>query len=331
MRGTILLFIFCCALSGANEPTVDGIAYANPDKYLKIAESLGDLESIEALATELKRDTGTGTIQSILDWKEQNISYNGELAYEWRDFDTVLSEKAIGGCADESILCGALLKAAGIPTIWVKTMDVPWIWRFKKGEPFSTWSGHVFLEVYVNNRWMLLDPGAKLLYEEYATASRLLPGDRFAYHKGDDPKTMIMSLQWEEWKKQTADYFTDLDESLLPVDSLGATLLEAHQIFVIANSPHYQVLSGMAREKGYHVRLSFNTDYDTHLPAAKGHTVLIETHGRQPIVPKGVLERYFPDAFHGIERENGKIEIEGTEILFFDVDTPGNQLDNPPE
>jgi hypothetical protein len=32
---------------------------------------------------------------------------------------------------------------------------------------------------------------------------------------------MILSLQWEEWKRQTEAYFRDLDESLLPVDQTG--------------------------------------------------------------------------------------------------------------
>ena len=112
----------------------------------------------------------------------------------------------------------ALMKAAGVPAVWVKTMDVPWIWDLKKERPFESWSGHVFLEVYLDEQWMLLDPGAKQIYQNCSTESRILPGNRFAYHKGNDPQQMIMSLQWEPWKEQTKSYFARLDGSLLPVD-----------------------------------------------------------------------------------------------------------------
>src|SRR6185312_7820816 len=98
---------------------------------------------------------------------------------------------------DQGIVCCALLRAAGIPTVWVKSMDVPWIWDFKKGRPFEVWSGHAFLEIYLDRKWVLLDPGAKLIYTEYSPNMRILPGNRFAYHKGSDPKQMVTSLQWE--------------------------------------------------------------------------------------------------------------------------------------
>ena len=52
----------------------------------------------------------------------------------------------------------------------VKTMDVPWIWDFKKGRTYKSWSGHVFLEIYLDDQWVLLDPGAKLFYDDYSPA-----------------------------------------------------------------------------------------------------------------------------------------------------------------
>ena len=85
-----------------------------------------------------------------------------------------------------------LLRSAGIPAVWVKTMDVEWIWDFKKKRPFGSWSGHVFLEIYLDGKWVLLDPGASRIYVDYSPHSRILPGNRFAYHKGSDPRQMVM-------------------------------------------------------------------------------------------------------------------------------------------
>ena len=173
---------------------------------------------MQAQASRLKADADLDTIRNVLSWMDRTLRYDSRKAYAWRNYDDVIREKAYGGCADQGIVCGVLLKAAGIPAVWVKTMDVNWIWDFKKGRPFHSWSGHVFVEVWVDQKWMLLNPGGKLLYQEYNPRARILPGNRFAYDKGNDPKAMVMSLQWEEWKRQTAAYFRDLDESLLPVD-----------------------------------------------------------------------------------------------------------------
>jgi hypothetical protein len=205
-------------------------------------------------------------------------------------------------------------------------MDISWIWDFKKGRKFESWSGHVFLEVFVDGRWMLLDPGAKLIYRDYSPKARILPGNRFAYHKGNDPKEMIMSLQWEQWKDQTSTYFRNLDESLLPVDSAGWTSI-LPRAFVVGNSPYYQIISHMAAEHGFAVAKSFNTKYDEFLPQAKGNILLVETHNGIPIVSVNVLEKYFPDASKGLQNSDGIVKIGGTTIVFLDFSRQLSKID----
>ena len=86
--------------------------------------------------------------------------------------------------------------SAGIPVVWVKTMDVAWIWDFKQGRPFTSWSGHVFLEVFVDGKWSLLNPGGNnLLPAIIRPRCGFCPVQRFAYDKGNDPKAMIMLSQ----------------------------------------------------------------------------------------------------------------------------------------
>jgi len=318
MKTCFAVLLLCMGTVYASEPSVDAVDYATPSKYLSITDSLGTNARITSQALKLKGDSDLATIQNVLKWMDLNLKYDADRAYSWRNFDDAIREKTYGGCADQGIVCGVLLKGAGIPTIWVKTMDVSWIWDFKKGRPFKSWSGHVFLEVYVEKKWMLLDPGAKTIYEEYSPRARILPGNRFAYHKGNDPKSMILSLQWEEWKKQTSAYFRKLDESLLPVDPAGGTFLSSSQAFVIGNSPYYQTLTDMAAKKGFAVRQSFNGGYDVYLPQAKGHLLLVETHNSVPIVPLNVLEKHFPNASKGLKDPNGTVKVGKTTIVFFD-------------
>lgn len=312
----LVLALFAAPVFGA-EPDVDRVDYSKPSEYLVIPESLGNRTAILTQASRLKGDTERDTIANVLAWMQQNLRYDGKKAYQWRNYDDVVRENAYGGCADEGIVCGVLLKGAGIPTVWVKTMDVAWIWDFKKGRRFAAWSGHVFLEVYVNGKWSLLDPGGQRLYEGYSPKMRILPGQRFAYDKGNDPKDMIMSLQWEPWKQQTTAYFRQLDETLLPVDEKDGTAI-VRQAFVIGNSPYYQALTAMATEAGVRVGQSFNCEYDRYLPQAKGHVLLIETHKGKPIVPKATLEQYYPKAMTGLSQPSKSVWVEETLIVFVD-------------
>jgi len=333
MRYSFILFCdlfvssFVIVCYGAT-PDVESIDYSNPQKYLVIADSLGDQKAIIEQATKLKGNSEVKTINNVLTWMEQNLKYDDKIAYKWRNYDVVVQSKIYGGCADYGIVCGVLLKGAGIPVVWVKTMDVSWIWGFKKGRPFTSWSGHVFLEVFVNGKWSLLDPGGKKLYQDYSPKMRILPGQRFAYDKGNDPKAMIMSLQWEEWKEQTAAYFKELDESLLPVDEKGFRPLVAWA-YIIGNSPYYQVMSQMTAEAGLSVAKSFNTAYDTYLPEAEGQVLLIETHKGKPIVSQEILEKYFPQAMKGLSRPSKTIEIKDTKIIFVEFSDLLRGLEKP--
>ena len=317
-----VLVLAFCSTSLANEPEFNSVDYSSPEKYLAIPASLGDSQAIARQASDLKAATDRKTLSNVLRWMNTQLRHDADRAYEWRNYDTVVADRCYGGCADQAIVCGVLLKSAGIPAVWVKTMDVPWIWDFKKKRPYQSWSGHVFLEVYLDENWVLLDPGAAKIYLNYSTESRILQGNRFAYHKGNDPKAMVMSLQWEAWKKQTESYFTKLNEDLLPVDPLDAVDLKP-KCFTIANAPYYQFLEKIALSNGLGRGPSFNDDYDKYLPMAEGHTILIETHAGVPIVDPETLDRYYPSASDGLKK--GKTSVGNTTFIFVDF---ANALSN---
>lgn len=281
-----------------------------------IKPSLGDFKAIEKLAHKLKAETADATIKNISGWMNTLIC-DDDLAYEWRNFDTVLEQKTYASCADYAIAAGVLLKAAGIPTVWVKSMDVEWIWDYKTGRKFSSWSGHVFLEIYIEDNWVLFDPTTQKIYKNYKPSMHILPGNRFAYHKGNDPKSMVMSLQWEEWKKQTIEYFESLDIGLLPVDET-AVEITSKQAYVLANSPAYLKIGKYIEKFGYRVTQSFNTDLKNYMPLAKGNFLFIETRNGKPLVEINEIERFFPGASQGLKTVNSPILLGDTTIVFID-------------
>src|SRR5262249_17073329 len=120
----------------------------------------------------------------------------------WLGFGKALASKTVGGCADTAVIFGALARALGVPTVWVKALDVSAI-RIIVHEPDysppSLWSGHVFVESFVDGRWRLVDPVELVIYDDYDHYAHLLPGDRWAYDKGDDPIALPLSLDKDKW------------------------------------------------------------------------------------------------------------------------------------
>ena len=269
-----------------------------PQDYLTLPQSLGSSERIRRLAQQIGGDSPEEALIAIARWMTANLGYDPSAAYTWRNCDAILDTATYGGCADHAILFGALARASSVPTVWVKTMDADWIREFRATGTCTSWRGHVFLEVFLRGRWCLLNAEPLLLWEEYNPAMRLLPGNRYAYDKGPDPKTLLLSLDWERWKKQTAAYFRAFDLSRLPLGS-GRDLMDTAisvrgGIFVTGDRPVYGWVARKCEALGYRVELSFNTDFETALPKAHGSHLIVTCVGDRLVLPEEYHAQYLP-------------------------------------
>jgi hypothetical protein len=284
----LLLFVFstwAVADDMPPAPQFDRIKYDRPNDYLSLTPSLGDADHIRAAAAPLKRATPEKTLAAIHKWVNAELKCQPEAAYEYRDFDHACAAKLYGGCADYAVVFTALSRACGIPTVFVKTMDADWIREFRASGKCNSWRGHVFLEVFIDGKWKLLEPGWLTIYDDYDPKTRrLLPGDRWAYDKGADPKEIVLSPDWERWKIQTAAHFKDFDLAQLPpgVGDRGRNL--AAKVYVAADSPVWQMINKHLGEAGHKVR-SFNANWDAELAAAKGGDLVITCIGQRLVLP----------------------------------------------
>src|SRR5687768_4790241 len=161
------------------KPSFERVRYDRPDDYLVPNSSLGDGDRIRAVATTLKRDKRERTLAAIHRWIAANLTYDANAAYEYRDFGQACDGKTYGGCADYAVVFTALSRACGVPTVFVKTMDADWIREFRAAGTCTTWRGHVFLEVFIDGKWKLLEPGRLTMYDDYDPRTRrILPGER---------------------------------------------------------------------------------------------------------------------------------------------------------
>ena len=286
---TLIVILVLAPLALADDappkPAFDRVRYDRPDDYLVLNASLGDAGRIRAVAATLKRDKPERTLASIHRWIAANLKYDAKAAYEYRDFGQACDGKTDGGCADYAVVFTALARASGVPTVFVKTMDADWIREFRAAGTCKTWRGHVFLEVFIDGKWRLLEPGSLVLYDDYDPATRrILPGERWAYDKGADPKEIVLSPEWERWKTQTAAHFKDFDLRQLPpgVGDRGREV--ADRVFIAADSPVYQMVGERLQKAGRTV-MTFNTDWDTQLARAKGGDLVVTCLGTRLVLP----------------------------------------------
>jgi len=81
-------------------------------------------------------------------------------------------------------------------------------------------------------------------------------------------------------------------------------------------------MSRIAAESGLAGKQSFNTDYETYLPQARGHVLLVESHTSTPIIPLDVREDYSPGSARGLRQSDGIVRVENTILVFLDSSTP---------
>ena len=305
-------------------PSFTRIDYAHPDKYLVLLPSFGDPEHIRRLAAPLRAGSAEQTLNNIGRWIDRTLKYDAQAAYEYRDVDAACRLGVYGGCADHAIVFNALARACGIPAVFVKTMDVAWIREFRATGTCRVWSGHVFLEVFLDGQWRLLDASSLELYDDYTPAIRILPGNRYAYDKGSDPRELILSPDWERWKRQTAAYFAGFDLGQLPVGS-GRAVASADDVYVAADSPIWQAIVERSKKLGYQTRHSFNTDYDQILPKVRGKVLITTAVGDRiipPADPYGDFLPLSPAEIHARSDRDGagvarKRLDDGTRVILF--------------
>jgi hypothetical protein len=274
-------------------PSVDRIDYSHPEKYLEVHPSFGDVEKIREICKSLKAASAEKTLAAIDRWMNNNLKYDPKAGYVARNFDAIVNSKVFGGCAEHSIVFAALARACGIPTVTVKTLDADWIREFVKTGATAQWNGHVFLEVFFDRRWHLLNATQMELHDDYDPAMRILPGNRYAYDKGSDPFQLPLSADWERWKIQTRRYFTNFDVKKLPVGP-GRQVGSEDDVYIAADSPVYQAISQRISSLGYRPRTTFNTQYETILPKTKGK-ILVETcAGKRAVPPVEAYAAYVP-------------------------------------
>jgi hypothetical protein len=154
-----------------------GIHYTDTAKFLIPGEQ-SDLNS--TYLEEVRNAIGTpgNNIDDILlvcNWVGQNFTFDnaGGNMIGKVTVDELFEIKTFYGCHSEALIISSILRKFGFPAILIETADVQWGYAYNAGTT-EHFAGHVMSEIYVENKWILLDNDGSYV-EEYDATNPFIP------------------------------------------------------------------------------------------------------------------------------------------------------------
>ena len=161
---------------GCDYQAAFGIDYCQPGAYLAqgAQSALSDLSVLTNLQTAAK---GLSQLEVIYQWLHSDFTaYSaGGRTIGVVTVDDLLQERRLGGCHDFGLVYAAAARELGYPAVMVRTDSIDWIKRFQEGGG-QMHMGHVFVEVFLDGTWLLIDPTNGWYVEEgYDPAHPVIP------------------------------------------------------------------------------------------------------------------------------------------------------------
>lgn len=171
-----------------------GIDYEHPEKYLVPGEEsdLSD-ENLEIVQSAIGTPTANiDGIMQVCHWVNQNFTFNnaGGTMAGVNTVDELFEIKTFYGCHSLALIISSVLREFGIPSVMTETADVQWGYDFRDGI-VDYYAGHVMTEVYIGNKWILLDNNCTYV-SEYDCTNPFISmeysnqGGLFVFAKGVD-------------------------------------------------------------------------------------------------------------------------------------------------
>ena len=158
---------------------MDALTFKDKDKYLDsgiLTEPFMNIDELNKLlkAEEQKRINSNkepDIIKSLMDLVHYNITYSKEKNIQNQKFKRTAKEiwesKFTSGCTDTAIVFATLARQLKIPTTILHTAQQEWVNKLKTGQDSFHHYGHSFCECFYQNKWILVDPTAGMITEDY--------------------------------------------------------------------------------------------------------------------------------------------------------------------
>lgn len=143
------------------------------EETLRFSELIGDINDIEDIANFYK--------VFIQEFKPDK---NREVEKFKRTTEEIVKSRICSGCNDAGLVLSTILRLKGIPTVFVSSGHIDWAKDLQEqNENARSVRGHIFLEIYLNDKWYLFDSMAGKIYDNYDYNNLSLPNGYYAFRK----------------------------------------------------------------------------------------------------------------------------------------------------
>jgi len=142
---------------------------------------------ISQLAGNLRGENRRESLYNAMDYVWREFSYDGWLnsAAFSRTSEDIFQSGILGGCSDFALVQATLFRAVGVPSRIVMTANADWMLNFRTNK-MSMGEGHSFIEVYLEDRWYLVDPTYRILFSAYDPDDKSYPHGEYFCARGKD-------------------------------------------------------------------------------------------------------------------------------------------------
>ena len=156
------------AVASPAAPTVNqtpfGIDYSHPKQYIEQGrQTLLTQAELAELAPEIvprlnSRPAGLEQLANLFDWLRSDFASSnpGGSTIGATTARELLQSKSLSGCHDFALVFAAVARALGYPAVLADTAGLDWLKTAATGAK-GRYIGHVFVEVFVDGRWILVD------------------------------------------------------------------------------------------------------------------------------------------------------------------------------
>jgi len=140
-----------------------GIDYAHPSTYASQGKQtvIKDTSALEGLLQKQRNNIGADfpMLEEIYRWEKAGFQpvASGGRTIGVVTVEQLMEERRMGGCHDWALVYAAVARQLGYPAVIVDAMSIAWAKDYVSGKKVS-YFGHVFVEVYVDRKWLLVDP-----------------------------------------------------------------------------------------------------------------------------------------------------------------------------
>lgn len=158
-----------------------GIDYASPQNYLQQGGQtrIPDPALLDDLRQEQAAhpDDPLYMLGRIYRWIQANFETwraGGATIGQVTSAD-LLASRQLGGCHDWGLVYISLARELGYPAVMMDSLGLPWADGFQSGRQ-GPYQGHVFVEVYIDSRWVLVDSANNWYVQDgYDPANPVIP------------------------------------------------------------------------------------------------------------------------------------------------------------